>query len=601
MMPRNRRLALGLAVVGLVGCAVGLVIAQPSLHPQPQPVAQPQLQPAPQIVNMSSSGQPAPQVVTMPSSGPGMPSSGPAMQVQYEAQPMQVQVQPTQPQAQPRQLPTHLAPPPTITSSDAPAVRPVYAESSPAQMGDSNPTGRQEPSVSIEWIGPATAKVNQAVSYQVIVKNISVAPLQQVMVKASVPAGATVNATEPKAKQEGDCLVWDMGTMEARQEKRLDIQLTPNSTGTIACQAMVTITGTSTARLQIHEPKLAIKAAAPEKVIVGDPATVGLTVTNPGDAVAERVKIVANLSEGLKHARGALVEFDLGNLAPKETRTVYVLCGAEAPGTQKCEATVVGEPKLQGSDTANIDVLVPKIEVNVAGPGMRYLDRHAVYTFKVTNPGTATANHVRLINEVPQGFTFASASGDGRHDFVSRSVSWFLGDLPPGQSQEVTLDLVAVNTGEHKNKAVVTAARGIKAETDIGTRVEGLPALLMELVDLDDPVEVGSDTSYEIRVTNTGTKTETNLQLVCTIPDKMEFRGAKASGLSFKQEGKEIVFDPVAKLAPRADVIYRVNVRGNESGDLRFRARIKADGLADPVLKEESTKVYGDEHPSRPQ
>jgi hypothetical protein len=27
---------------------------------------------------------------------------------------------------------------------------------------------------------------------------------------------------------------------------------------------------------------------------------------------------------------------------------------------------------------------------------------------------------------------------------------------------------------------------------------------------------------------------------------------------------------------------------------LRFRARITADGLSDPVLKEESTKVYGD-------
>ena len=28
---------------------------------------------------------------------------------------------------------------------------------------------------------------------------------------------------------------------------------------------------------------------------------------------------------------------------------------------------------------------------------------------------------------------------------------------------------------------------------------------------------------------------------------------------------------------------------------VRFRARIKADGLTDPVLREESTKVYGDD------
>jgi uncharacterized repeat protein (TIGR01451 family) len=118
----------------------------------------------------------------------------------------------------------------------------------------------------------------------------------------------------------------------------------------------------------------------------------------------------------------------------------------------------------------------------------------------------------------------------------------------------------------------------------------------MELVDLDDPVELGYETSYEIRVTNTGTKTETNVQLICTLPDKMEFRGARApAGAQFRVENRDIISDPLPRLAPRADAIYRINVKGLAAGDLRFRARIKADGLTDPVLKEESTKVYGDE------
>jgi uncharacterized repeat protein (TIGR01451 family) len=163
----------------------------------------------------------------------------------------------------------------------------------------------------------------------------------------------------------------------------------------------------------------------------------------------------------------------------------------------------------------------------------------------------------------------------------------------------VTVDLVAVNPGEHKNRVTVTAARALRAEGELLTRVEGLPALLMELVDLDDPVEVGAETSYEMRVTNTGTKTETNVQLTCTVPDEMEFRGARApAGCQHKVEGKAVVFAPIPKLAPRADVIYRVNVRGVKPGDLRFQARLRADGLTVPVLKEESTRVYGDEQES---
>src|SRR5262249_3923452 len=196
-------------------------------------------------------------------------------------------------------------------------------------------------------------------------------------------------------------------------------------------------------------------------------------------------------------------------------------------------------------------------------PGLRYLDRHALMTFKVSNPGTAPANGVTLINQIPQGFKFASASNDGRHDFASRTVYWQMGDLPAGQSQEVTLDLIAVNPGEHKNKATVSAARGLKAETESVTRVEGVAALLMEVVDLDDPVEKDSETSYEVRVTNTGSKTETNVHLSCTVPEKMEFLGAKApQGVQMRVDGKQIDFDPLPKLAPRADAIFRIRVKG---------------------------------------
>ena len=228
------------------------------------------------------------------------------------------------------------------------------------------------------------------------------------------------------------------------------------------------------------------------------------------------------------------------------------------------------------------------------------MDRHAVYALKVTNPGSAPASNVSIVHILPDGFKFHAASNGGRHDSGTRTVTWFIGDLTPGESRDVTLETVPTAVGEHKHRATATAARGLKAEAEAVTHVEGLSALLMELADTDDPVEVGADTTYEIRVTNTGSKMETNLALVCAIPDKMEFRTAKSmAGCRFHLEGREVIFEPLGKLAPRADAIYRVTVRGTAPGDMRFRARIRADGLVEPVLREESTKVYGDEVPPR--
>jgi uncharacterized repeat protein (TIGR01451 family) len=289
------------------------------------------------------------------------------------------------------------------------------------------------------------------------------------------------------------------------------------------------------------------------------------------------------------------VEIEVGNLGPQETRTVQFVCAAKAAGSQKCEAVVQADGSQAGAATAVVDVLQPRLELAAAGPKLRYLDRHAVYTYTVVNAGTAPAANVTVTEQLPQGFRFHAATAGGHYDLVSRTVAWFVGDLPPGQSREVRLEAVAAGTGDHKHVAVARAARGLQSQSEVSTHVEGLSAVQMDVVDLDDPVEVGADTAYEIRVSNTGSKMETNVQLTCLLPKKMEFRGAKGAGdCRFKVEGREVRFEPLPKLAPRADAIYRVNVRGLAAGDVRFRAVLRADGLSEPVVREESTKVYGD-------
>jgi len=548
------------------------------------------------VLGSTAVGQTEPSPIPSPPILPALPpleqakpSIPPATKPQPKASPAAA------PRIAPNALPAIDSGDPLGKNSDGGNELPVDA--GPGQTNE-NPTGRQEPGVSLEWIGPPTTKIGQPATYQIIVKNISSCAVQHVVIRNRVPNGITVQGTEPKAFNESNLWLWDLGTLAPRQEKRLDMVLLAEVKGDLSCQASVTFTGATTARIRVREPKLALKASAPEKVLLGDVATVAFTVSNPGDAGADHVRLKAMLSDGLQHAQGRIVEFDLGNLGPNENRSIQVVCGTKSGGEQHCEGIATAEGDLSAHDSALIDVLLPKLEVAVNGPHLRYLDRHATYTFKVTNPGSAPANNVTVNDVVPAGFKFVKASDGGRHDFSTRCVSWYIGDLTPGQSREVSMEVTAVNTGVHKHAVSAVASRGLKTETEAVTRVEGLSALLMELVDLDDPVEIGADTAYEIRVTNTGSKTETNLQLSCTIPDKMEFRGAVgAAACHFRLQGKELIFEPLPKLAPRADAIYRVNVRGIAAGDLRFRARITADGLTDPVLKEESTKVYGDEAP----
>ena len=75
---------------------------------------------------------------------------------------------------------------------------------------------------------------------------------------------------------------------------------------------------------------------------------------------------------------------------------------------------------------------MPRLDLQMSGPGLRYLGRKAVYSLKVTNPGDAPASNVTIGDLVPEGFKVLAASEGGRHDFTTRTVSWFLGEIGRG-------------------------------------------------------------------------------------------------------------------------------------------------------------------------
>ena len=59
-------------------------------------------------------------------------------------------------------------------------------------------------------------------------------------------------------------------------------------------------------------------------------------------------------------------------------------------------------------------------------------------------------------------------------------------------------------------------------------------------------------------------------------------------------DGQQVIFAPLDRLAPEAEVVYRVQVRGIQAGDHVIRVQIVSDDTRVAVSKEESTRVYAD-------
>ena len=98
---------------------------------------------------------------------------------------------------------------------------------------------------------------------------------------------------------------------------------------------------------------------------------------------------------------------------------------------------------------------------------------------------------------------------------------------------------------------------------------------------------------YEVIVTNSGSKMETDIKLVCAFPEKMEFKSANGP-TRYHREGNVLAFEPLPRLAPRGDVVYQVRVRALAPGDVRFKTMVTSTDLVEPVIKTEATRIYSD-------
>ncbi len=473
---------------------------------------------------------------------------------------------------------------PEIRLPKAPAVEPVK------EIG---PIAKQDPSVSLEWHGSTIARAGTATEFTLVARNTCAIPLHKVIVQVRVPEGAKVASTEPKADGSDKVLLWELGTLATRDEKRLKMSFVPPAKGEWTCQAWVTVTGSATVKIATKEPKLAIKLSAPEKVMVGDAANVVLAVSNPGDYPAEGVKLAVHLGDGLESARGPMGAIDVGTLAAGESKQITIPCVAKSAGSQKCEVSAAGDGGLQAADRGSVAVIQPRLAIELTGPKLRYLDRKAQYVVTVSNPGDTPATNVSANVVLPTGFKFIAADSAGQLDAGTRTVKWFLGEVGAGQSKELKCEALAVAAGDHSVTANVSGGRVPKAEKTIATKVEGLSALLMEVVDTDDPVEVGADTTYEIRITNTGSKDDTDVKLACLIPPQFKLKAA-IGPVKYDIVGNEVVFQSLPKLAARGDVTYKITLTAAVKGDARFKATLTSGGLTEPVVKQESTRVYSD-------
>lgn len=456
------------------------------------------------------------------------------------------------------------------------------------------PTAQQGPqtaSVQLSWVRKTELNINQKCTLELHVKNVGKSTARNVMVDASIPQTVKLIDAAPAPAVAAAQLQWALGTLAGGESKTISISMIPTVAGDLGASAQVHFTGAATDTFSVKEPKLELAVAGTQQATIGEPAMQSITISNPGTGVTRNIQIEAAIPEGLEHREGNNLSMDVGSLNPGETRTIRLALATMTGGQHKISIAAVADNQLSAKSESTIEVFAPALNASIAGPALRYKGRSAKYTLTVSNPGNVVTNNVRLMHKIPDGMKFVSSNRGANYDSQSQVLSWFVGRLDSGKSANLEVVLTADEFGDHTHYVRATSELGTVADAKLKTKVDGVPSLVLDIADIDDPVEVGVETAYIVTVKNEGSRKATNVGITCELPNGIQFLSAKGPAGS-ATKGEYVIFEPIAELKPGESSKFQIKFKGLAEGSLRMRVQLSSDSSPDPLTYEELTRFY---------
>jgi len=315
--------------------------------------------------------------------------------------------------------------------------------------------------------------------------------------------------------------------------------------------------------------------------VLGSDVTYNMVVKNTGNTIAHNVVITDPVPEGMS---GQPVTLNVGDLAPGQSKPASVTFKANQRGKVCNTATATSSNAGKVSDDACTVVVVPGLKVEKTGTKEQILGRNADYEIVVSNIGDTTLSNVVVSDTAPAETSIVGAPGA---TVSGNKATWTIAELKPAANVTQTLKLTSKVAGTHCNNVTATSG-GLSESAKACTLWKGIAAVLLEVVDDPDPIQVGESTTYTIKVTNQGFADIHNMKIVAVFDDEATPTSTAQGSIS----GKTANFPVVATLASKQVVTYTITVKGVKVGDARNKITLTSDELKTPVEEEESTTVY---------
>ncbi len=463
-------------------------------------------------------------------------------------------------------------------------------------------SGVMRPNLVLQKDAPQNATVGAPLDYTISVSNEGDATAFEVIVEDEMPAGASVDGANPQPELDriNKRMVWKFAEILPNETKKITVRVTPTGEGTLDGVASVKFKSRVKATTVITAPKLRLEMVGPDEVKLGEEVSYRYVITNEGSGEARDVfvRTVLPASGGLKHPQGRDLEYEIGNMTPGQQRELVLAVVAAEPGEYKTEAEVSATGGAKDQAAYRTNIIGAQLQIVRRGPKRRFVGRSATYENIVSNETNFDAVDARIVETVPLGMRFMGASSGGQFDAASRTVTWRINRLGPGQQEQLQIELMPEDAGARESIVKIFENAGLQSDDYVSTTVvEDLHNVGAKMSRLDQPMAVGETFGFTITIDNRGTADATDVKLIVEVPPEIKVVGAGSKDNQAKLlAGNVVQYSVIVRISPNEQQSFEVKMEGAEPvRNGVVKAKVSYKQMEEALVVSESVTIYREE------
>jgi uncharacterized repeat protein (TIGR01451 family) len=455
---------------------------------------------------------------------------------------------------------------------------------------------RHNPILNVRTIGPRRLVVDKESEYIVLIDNLGKAKAAEVVVKIELPRWADVMGSDAslgkmESKQSRNGLrqfEWHVGNLAAGANEKLVLRIVPRANRPIDMGVSWNFKPpASQTVIEVQQPKMEIRLKGDREVLFGKSNSFKLEISNTGNGIAEDVSITLM---PIAVGTGRPATHKLGSFPPGKKMVLDVSLTARQVEGLAVRVDLRNEGKICAKLNERIHVRKPELEMSADGPNMQYVGAIATYRIRLRNTGNVDVQNLNVSAQIPEEAKYLDSDNDGQFIKDEGKVVWTLPSIALENEKILELKCELVKAGFNRIDVKTTGDEELQVSTAVGTNVEAMADLTLDVIDPSGPIQVGKEAVYQLRICNRGSKQAERVEAVAYFSEGIE--PVAVSGGSHKLGAGQVIFDGIGTLEAGEEIIYEITARADTNGNHRFRAEVHCRPLNVKLVSEETTHFY---------